>query len=173
MNFVFEFELPADEQVRASRLISLRRPITMVMAAASVLAALLGTVAFATDQAWGAYDPQFLLALGWCFPMSVVAGLFIGPPVQVRALRKNNRAAAGPHVYRLTDSGLAMSSTGATASLTWDNVVRVVESREFILFYFAKSWAQLLPKRVVSPELLPTLRSALTQWVGARARLMS
>lgn len=172
MSFVFEFELPSGEHVRASRLISLRRPVTKVMVTASVVAAFMGTAAFATEQSFGAYDPTFLLALGWCFPISVGAGLFIGPPVQVRALRQNNRAAAGPHVYKLTDAGLEMSSPGATATLTWANVVKVVESREFFLFYFAKSWAQVLPKRVVPQESLPSLRTALTQWVGSKARLM-
>src|SRR5678815_5840086 len=105
-----------------------------VMIAVSVATALIATAAFAQGVAWNGYDPPFLLALGWCLPVGVIAGLIIGPQAQVRALRQKNRGAAGRHVFTLNDAGLEMSAPGATATLTWDNVVEVFESQEFILF---------------------------------------
>lgn len=173
MSFAFEFDLPADEHARASRLLNLRRPVTKMMIGGSVVIALIATAAFARGIAWNGYDSQFLLALGWCLPVSVVAGLIVGPRAQVRALRQKNRGAGGPHVYTLNDKGLEMAAPGATTTLTWDNVVEVFESREFILFYFAATWAQVLPKRAVQRDLMPSLRTALRQWVGARAHVLA
>jgi hypothetical protein len=172
VSFVFEFGLPADEHARASRLINLRRPVMKMMIGGSVVIALIATAAFARAIAWNGYDPPFLLALGWCLPVGVVVGLIVGPLVQVRALRRKNRGAGGPHVYTLNDAGLQMSAPGATATLTWDNIVEVFESREFILFYFAATWAQVLPKRAVRQDLLPSLRTALEHWVGAKAHVI-
>jgi hypothetical protein len=86
-------------------------------------------------------------------------------------MRRSNRGAAGPHVYTLTDTGLEMSAPGITVTLKWENVVEVFESRDFLLFYFAASWAQLLPTRVVPQESFPSLRTALAQWLGAKAHL--
>jgi|688.fasta_scaffold802347_1 hypothetical protein len=171
VNFVFEFESARREHVRASRVISLRRPIIRTLLAMSVLAALAATLAFLMGPTWIGRVPSFLLGLGWFLPVGVLAGLIIGPEVQVSALRRRNLAAAGPQVYKLTDSGLEACSTGVTTTLKWDNIVEVVETREFFLFYFAASWALFLPKRVVPQESLPLLRMSLAQRVGARARL--
>ena len=171
MSFTFEFELTADEQTRASRAVILRRPVTKGMLVASALIAPLATVAFASGLLERLGDPWFLLLLGWCLPVGAVAGILMGPRSQVKALRRRNRAAAGPHVYRLAGSGLEASSTGTTTTLQWENVVEVFESREFLLFYVSTAWAYLLPKRVVPPESLSGLRTALGQWVGDRAHL--
>ena len=170
-SFTFHFELATDEQVRASRLINLRRPVIKSMLAGSVALGLAATGAFVTGVAWPFQDASNLV-LAWCIPVGVLAGLFLGPQVQVQALRRRNRTAAGAHVFSLTDAGLNMSSLGASATLQWENVVEVFESREFILFYFASSFAQVLPKRVVPQESLPSLRAALAHWVGKRWRGM-
>jgi YcxB-like protein len=173
MTHSFTFELGAAEHARASRLVNLRRPVVKAMIGVSAVVALVGTGVFASGHVWVVEDRWLFLLLAWCIPVSVLLGLIIGPRVQARSMRRQNRAATGPHTYTLTDTGLEMSSTGTTTSLQWENVVEVFESQEFVLFYVAKTWAQLLPKRVIPQESLPSLRTDLVRWVGERAHVLA
>lgn len=173
MSFTFEFEVAEDEHVRASRAVAFRRPATKGVLAFLVAAAVVVSALFAGGVLGALQDCWLILLTAWAALVGGIAGSYAAPKSVVQNLRKNNRAAAGPHVYNLTDAGLEMRSPGAATSLQWANIPEVYETREFLLFYFSAGWAQLLPKRVVPADALVSLRAALVEWVGPRARLLA
>jgi len=169
LNYTFEFELDEGEQVRASRVVAFRRRAMKATLAVFAAIAILATLAFVS----GLIESVFVLVLGWGCLVGGLAGAYAAPKSAVKSLRKNNRAVAGPHTYVITPDGLDMRSLGATSTLQWANVFEVYESREFLFFYFAAQWAQVLPKRVIPAETLVPLRSAIQGWAGARAHLVT
>lgn len=171
VSFTFDFHLDQPEQVRATRILYHRRWSTRATYAIFLLLSLIGPGLYVRDLLLG--RPGWFLGLGIIVTAAGggAAAAYMSPYWMVRALRKNNRAAAGPHKYTLHDRGLETISPGATATIEWTNIVEVYETREFLLLYLANAWATLLPKRIVPAEELPRLRIALRAWVGERAHL--
>ena len=173
VSFSFEYQLDQPEQVRASRVLHHREWSTRAMYGIFVVLFLIAVGLYVRDP-WLAQTGAVLglITIVAAAPCGAVA-VYMSPYWMVRSLRKNNRAAAGPHRYSLHDRGLDISSPGTTATIEWANIVKVHETREFLLLYVSARWATLMPKRVVSAEELPRLRAALHGWVGERARLLT
>ena len=175
MPFTFEFESDEAESVRASRAVTHRMRsvrISYVVFASFFVIGLAGLVSVLImirrgDDVGAPFIPFLLVIAGLVGALS----LYRAPRVTIRNLRKNNRAALGPHMYVFGGSGFTTKSTGASSTFEWANVPEALETREFILFYISKTWAVMLPKRVVKPEELPAFRAAVRGWVGERAHL--
>jgi hypothetical protein len=88
-------------------------------------------------------------------------------------LRRQNRAAEGPHTYSFSDAGLTCISPGVKSSLEWTNIAKVAESPEGLFFYISKTAATYLPKHSLREDELVRLRTDLRRWVGDRAALRS
>ena len=172
MDFTFEYSVDQREQVRASQIMYHRKWSTRAVYAFFLLLLLTGPGLYLRDLALG--------RRGWLAGMAIivtaaVAGAgasYLSPYWMIRSLRKNNRSAAGPHRYHLHPTGIDVTSPGASATLEWANIVEAYETPEFLFFYFSKSWATMLPKRVVSADELLHLRTALRGWLGDKARLL-
>jgi hypothetical protein len=100
-----------------------------------------------------------------------IAAGYMSPRWMVANLRKNNRAAGGPHTWKFSSLGLEASAPGTTTTFEWANVAEAYEANEFLFLYISKGFAAFLPKRVVRPEELPSLRTALRGWLGEKAHL--
>jgi YcxB-like protein len=166
--FAFEYELGQAEQVRATRLMYHRRRDTRLTYAFLIgcLSLVAGFHAFLRAQ--GREGWKTGVAIVTAAVAGGIAASYFSPYWMVKNIRKNNRAATGPHTYRLSDSGLQTTSPGIATSVEWSNVAEAYESREFILFYVSKGLALLLPKRVVPDQELVRLRLALQSWLGQR-----
>ena len=171
MSLTFEFDLTEREHIRAARILSLRQPTTRRILAFLALC-LLVLIAYHGVQSLRGYGAFPLMALaGWAAIALGLAVVYYAPSTTVRSLRKNNRAAAGLHVYDVTERGLEMRAEGASGAIEWPGILEVYESRDFLFFYFSSEWAHFLPKRAVAPATLPMLRESLRRWVGTRAHL--
>jgi YcxB-like protein len=167
--FTFEFEIGQAEQVRAARVMLFRQRSTKVLYAFLFLCLLIFVVAeilarFAGRERWPWGIPLLLLVAS----IAAIVGYY-SPIETIKNIRKSNRAAAGPHVFTLTDGGVEAVSPGARGTIEWPNFAEIYESKESFLLYFSKGQAVLLPKRAV-PDV-PSLRRAFRRWVGERARL--
>jgi hypothetical protein len=171
--FTFQFDLDEAEQVRGSRAVLLRNRTFLITLGVLMLLPVAATVIFLLELLAQSVDLSVVIAAWIAVPLVGALNIYNVPRQVTKGVRKNNRAAMGPHTYTLTASGLAATSTGASANIEWANIHAIRESREFFLFYFASNWAHLLPKRVVGDEALPSLRSALRSWAGERAHLPS
>ena len=167
--FTFEYELGQAEQVRASRVMAHRQLGTRLFYAflLSCVLAAVGLHLYARVQGRVAWPLGIPLTMA--IALAGLATAYFSPFLSVRNLRKNNRAADGPHVYSFNDTGLDITSPGIRALIEWQNVAEVYESREFLLLYVSKAQAAVLPKRVV-PDL-QGLRDALRLWAGEHAHL--
>ena len=169
MSFTFEFQLDPREHVRVCRTVHLRRYATAYMIIAVGLVAVVGLHVLVVALGGKGWPPG--TALVSLIALVACAAMYFGPRHAVREMRLNNRAAAGPHVYELTDTGLRLSSPGVASSVEWANVVEMHETTEFLFFYVSNNQAVVLPKAAVGLQALPSVRTALKAWVGARARL--
>ena len=170
--FTFQYELGQREQVRACRVMYHRRRDAK-LTYAFLLTCLM--VAFGFHfylrahgrEPWG---PGLVIVVA-----GVLAGLtvaYTSPYWLVRNLRKNNRSAAGPHVFTMSEDGLATKSPGMAGSIEWANICEAYETREFLFFYVSKGMATVVPTRVISTAELPALRSAMHEWLGERAHTL-
>ncbi len=171
MTFRFEFLLDEREQVRASRVMHHRRWSTRIAYGSLALLGLVGVPVYLEAVASGRNVPSIVVPIGLAGLAGAFGVLYMGPHTSVRALRKSNRAAGGPHVYTFDDIGLHIVSPGAQTSIDWANFIETHETKDFILFYYAKSWAALLPKRVLASGELEAFRLAIRGWLGTRASL--
>jgi hypothetical protein len=173
MDFSFHFQLEQSEQVKACRIMYHRRWSTRAVYGMFGILLVLVSALYVRDL-WRRGE-------GWTVGVVVVglaclAGVtaaYVSPYFMVRNLRKNNRAAAGPHTYQLSATGLNATAPGATTSIEWANVAEAYETRDFFFLYIAKGMAILLPKRAVTAAQLPSLRSSLRSWIAERAHLLA
>jgi hypothetical protein len=173
VTFTFEFTVETAEQVRASRIMYHRQRSTRVTYAFFVALPALVLVFQAVSLSSGraGWWPGVLIVLVTC--AAAIVATYLSPRWTVASLRKNNRAAGGPHTYKLSSLGLEASAPGTTTTFEWANVAECYESNEFLFLYISKGFAALLPRRVVKPEDLPSLRVALREWLGEKAHLLA
>jgi hypothetical protein len=170
--FAFEYELGQAEQVRATRLMYHRRRDTR-LTYAFLLGSLILVVAFhAFLRAQGREGWSTGVAIVVAAVAGGIAASYLSPYWMVKNIRRNNRAATGPHAYRLSDAGIQTTSPGTTTSVEWSNVAEAYESREFMFFYVSKGMALMLPKRVVPAQDLVGLRRSLQSWLGPRSNVV-
>lgn len=78
-----------------------------------------------------------------------------------------------PHIHHtvmLSPSGVGVSCAAIKAEFPWNALLRVEETKEFILFYMAKSRALYLPKRcLTAPEVLDRIRNTVRTYAGDKA----
>jgi len=172
VTFTFEFTIESAEQVRASRVMSHRLRSTRVTYAFFLALPVLVLAFQAVNLSSGRSGrwPGVLIVL--VLSAAAIAATHLNPRWVVANLRKNNRAAGGPHTYKFSSAGFAASAPGATTTFEWANVAECYESSEFLFLYFSKGFAALLPRRVVKPDDLPRLRAALREWLGEKAHIL-
>ena len=89
----------------------------------------------------------------------------------VRQMHRHNRALRDPQTYEFTPEFLTMRGPLHNATIRWDAIYKIVETRHTILFYLSKGLANFIPKDVIPPSDLVALRQDLSIWVSGRTEL--
>jgi hypothetical protein len=104
----------------------------------------------------GVLVPQLLVGVGY------VAFLFVAPRLAARRqLRVMARAGDTNVTYRFDDEGITIRSAGATSTLAYRRLVKVVQGRTALLLYTTDQVANLVPLRAFSADELARLRAFL------------
>jgi hypothetical protein len=101
------------------------------------------------------------VAIGLCF-------VLLFPSInalQVWAARRKNRLVGGQLTFSLDDDAIRMSGALWDVTVRWDAIIRHVETRSFLLFYYAPRFAFWLPKRVLTAEELASIRALVAERV--------
>lgn len=85
--------------------------------------------------------------------------------------RRTDSTIRHPIHHIFGEHGLRVRGKSAEVSLRWRGMRRVIETGDFILFYYTPGRAYYLPKRVASPESLAQLRALVRAHAGNIADL--
>jgi hypothetical protein len=111
-------------------------------------------------------------ALPWLALGAFWLGLF---PFQLwRAARQTERTdpgARGVLSREVDEFGLLATGNDVVLELPWKAILKVVETEEFFLFFYFKNLAYCIPKRVLSPSDVATVRRLTALGLGARAEV--
>jgi hypothetical protein len=105
--------------------------------------------------------PWWLLSVFWLWLLTVGVGR-----MQARAYAKLHGQVPFDVQFSITDTGVRHESPIASTELKWPVIKRVVETKEFLLFFYNWQCALYLPRRAVAS---PMDYRMLTE--GLRARL--
>jgi YcxB-like protein len=132
-----------------------------------------------------------MLATGYDFTRPAVFGLptwavlLLGPAfmfvflplchaLNVWQMRRRNASVSGVLTFAVTGEGFESHGGSFDVRLRWDAIHRVVETRDFFLFYVAAAVAHFIPKACVgSPEELQAIRRIIHEAVRERAKLQA
>jgi hypothetical protein len=104
----------------------------------------------------GVAIPQLLLGLGY------VLFMFLAPRLNARRqLRAMARAGDTNVTYRFDGEGITIRSAGATSTLAYRRLVKVVQGRTALLLYTTDHVANIVPLRAFSADELARLRAFL------------
>lgn len=78
---------------------------------------------------------------------------------QISANLKSNPSARGPHNFHFSDEGIELTGDGANGSIAWKNIVKVRISRSFLLLFFSKSCAHVVPKELLSETEIDQIKA--------------
>ena len=110
-------------------------------------------------------------------PWVVIIGLWFGllyywlPRMAARRLSTQDPSTKAPIRHVISDSSFALTSSGAAVTLNWDYIKQVVETPDFLLFYYTNNCAYFTPRRSIPDTDLPALRDLLHRVLGPRARV--
>lgn len=110
-------------------------------------------------------------------PYIVMIGVWFGilyywvPRATARRLSTQDPSTRGPIRHTITDTSFAVTSVSAATTLNWDHMKQVVETPDFLLFYYSNNCAYFTPRRAIPDADLPALRALLHRVLGPRARM--
>ena len=87
-------------------------------------------------------------------------------------IRRRNASIRGVLTFTLSPVGFESRGQAFESKLRWDAFHRVVETREFFLFYISSSWAHFIPKSFATPSEVECIRAVVRQFAGGKAKLM-
>ena len=85
------------------------------------------------------------------------------PALQYWGVRKSvlsNPSANQAQHYTVSEEGIRNHGLGVEVTLSWDKVVRIHESKSFLLFYISKYVAYFIPLNLLSPSEIEEIK----QW---------
>lgn len=117
-----------------------------------------GLVALIGFLPWGVLATLWLLATLFWLPFA--------------AARTYRKFFPGTQSMEFTEDALVASSSSASSTRAWSAFSRVLEVRDFFLFYVGRDAASALPKRVIRDAAeLNEVRGFLRRKLGSKARL--
>jgi len=84
---------------------------------------------------------------------------------QIAANLKSNPSANGPQTLNFSETGVEVIGDGADVSVDWKNIVRVCERGAFLLAFFSKDCAYVVPKQLLSEAEIDQIKA----WYSAAA----
>ena len=118
------------------------------------------------------YEPTseaFLNALPWL--LLALFYLMLLPRMYRSMARKaleNDPSLRGGQIRTIDELGLHVQGAGFTQDLSWADLVRVVESPEFFLFFYNKRVAHYAPKRAFSPAAIADVQGLVRTHAAGR-----
>jgi hypothetical protein len=107
-------------------------------------------------------------------PLFVIAFLPLCQVLNVWQARRRNAALQGTLMWTVSAEGFASHSSAFDGMLRWPAIHRVVETREFFLFYIAATSATFIPKAyATSPVELDNVRAIIRESFGDKAKLQT
>lgn len=92
--------------------------------------------------------------------------------LNVWQMRRRNASVGGMLRFAVTDHGFESSSGVCDVKLHWGAIHRVVETKQFFLFYVASTMAHFIPKDcLAAPEDVKRVRAIVHEAVGDKAEL--
>lgn len=130
---------------------------------------------FSVGRHWDEIRPweAFWTALPW-----VLLGAFylmLAPTTHWAVARKalaNDPSLRGPQLRTVDENGLHVRGAGFAQDFAWSDLVRVVETADFFLFYYNNRAAHYLPKRVLDPAVIEQVRQLIRAKLPGRAVLL-
>jgi hypothetical protein len=117
--------------------------------------------------------PWILSAIGTVL-LLWTAYLWWGAPwLAARRALREDPCAKDDVRHIVTPEGFGVRTGAVAIDVKWAHITQIVETKEFMLFYFTKRAAYFTPKRVIPQTELESLRPLLLQVLGERARLSS
>jgi hypothetical protein len=112
-------------------------------------------------RTWG--EVPFSTAFWNVLPWLVLGGFYLAlmPLMLKSAARKapeNDPALRGPQTRSVGPAGIQVKGAGFTQDFGWNDLVRVLETAEFFLFFYNKSVGHYLPKRALAPAEADQIR---------------
>lgn len=126
----------------------------------------LGSVPFST---WFRYNGWLVIGL----PLFFVVGI---PLIQRRSSKRLWEATPtlqGELAYSFDPSGIELTSPHSRTQMQWASVVRIVETREFMLLFLNKMSAHFVPISSFSGEDISAFRALAANALGKRAEVHS
>ncbi len=137
----YSFTLSKAQHWRASRVVQSRTLVHKLAWAffGGMPVLIVAVLAFAGADVWAFVESHPLGVLGG--PLLMVAGFPLIQYWTVWMHHRNHPTLRGAQVFVIEPSHLGMKGPLHNTELSWDAVLRVVETREFMLFYIGKSVA--------------------------------
>lgn len=116
-------------------------------------------------------------ALAKAAPWIVILVLWIGflkwgmPWLVARRLQKQDPSVRGLFRHSVSEDGFAVRTVAASVDLTWAHIIQVVETPDFLLFYYTKNCAYYTPRGAIPDSDLAALRADLRRYVSGKAIL--
>lgn len=105
-------------------------------------------------------------------PLYVFLFLPLCHALNVWQMRRKNVPIHGALTWTVTTEGFESRGGTFDVRIRWDAINRIVETKEFFLFYIAATTAHFIPKAcAVSAEDLTTARTIIKDALGDRAKL--
>jgi len=83
----------------------------------------------------------------------------------------NDPSLRGPQSRSVDETGLHVRGAGFAQDFAWSDIVRVVETPDFFLFYYNKRAAHYMPKRVLDAAAIEQVRALIRAKLPDRASL--
>ncbi len=139
----FEVQFPYWTAFRASLQNSFRSPLLIAISSIfPIMGLVLIYLWVITHHSITLYNIILLFVCFTFTPLITAINLYLA--------RRRNPLSVGPFTYVFNASGIHASGAAFESTIRWTALQKIIETREFILFYFAPTTAIAMPK----PQLL-------------------
>ena len=172
MNVSTTFDFDAAEHYRATRVVTSRSSMRYVVwgfVALSPVVLAWNVLPHLDDASPG---DLLLSALPWI--LMPVFWLAVLPMLQRRAAHRistRDASVRGPQTRIVDVEGYHSRGNGVSVDVPWHAMARGAEVEQFFLFYYNKQFAYYLPKRVLSPADIVTVRALMRERLQDRAEV--
>jgi amino acid transporter len=106
------------------------------------------------------------LSFRFLFPRIVI-------PLNLYMLRRKNPSIEGRQSFEFSSDGMKLAGALYVLDLQWAALHKVVETRDYFLFFTNPNWAFFLPKHALESSQFPEFRRLIESCAPGRAELLS
>lgn len=166
------FDFDAAEHYRATRVVNSRSSMRYVTWGFVALSPLM--LAWSVLPRLGEAPTGDLLVSALPWLLLPAFWLVVIPMLQRRGAHKlstRDPSVRGPQTRIVDAEGYHSRGNGVSVDVPWHAMTRGVEVEQFFLFYYSKQFAYYLPKRVLAPADIVTVRALMRERLQDRAEV--